>query len=411
MARIDSFLKKWASVPSQFERPTDALIDRGWAGGAAEDPPEAKWENWWHNRVDEALSEIESKGAMQWFDDVPYAVGATSRDEGQNWIAALPSTGIKPGSVDDAGHWQQLSLLAATQAEAEAGTENTKRMTPLRVRQAIVSGAVAREGGATGAAILPSGTTAQRPASPANGFIRYNTDISDFESYIGGAWVPRTAFTRAVNEATPVTLASAATVDIGAASANTVNISGTTTITSLGTVAAGATRRLVFLGALTLTHNAASLILPSGTITTAAGDVAQFVSLGSGNWRCVSYERLSGRALTEPQVDERRLCTAWVNFNGTGTVTIRDSYNVSSITDDGIGVYTVNFATGMASTSYAPVAFARSDLSNYEKMVCSSRADHGKSTSAFTLFCAGSNNATQVKDSPEVNVIVFGGKS
>ncbi|MGE4336206.1 MAG: hypothetical protein AB7E55_09560 [Pigmentiphaga sp.] len=137
MARIDSFLKKWASVPSQFERPTDALIARGWAGGAAEDPPEAKWENWWHNRVDEALSEIESKGAMQWFADVSYAIGATARSGGQNYIAAIASTGIQPGSASDAGHWQQLSLLAATQAEAEAGTENTKRMTALRVWQAI----------------------------------------------------------------------------------------------------------------------------------------------------------------------------------------------------------------------------------------------------------------------------------
>ena len=110
MARSDSFQKKWASVPSQFERPTDALIDRGWAGGAAEDPPEAKWENWWHNRVDEALAEIESKGAMQWFDDVAYAVGSTARDGDQNYIAAIASTGIQPGSASDVGHWFQAPI-------------------------------------------------------------------------------------------------------------------------------------------------------------------------------------------------------------------------------------------------------------------------------------------------------------
>ena len=46
-------------------------------------------------------------------------------------------------------------------------------------------------------------------------------------------------------------------------------------------------------------------------------------------------------------------CRAWVNFNGTGTVAIRASGNVSSITDNGIGDYTVNFATAMPDANYA----------------------------------------------------------
>lgn len=47
---------------------------------------------------------------------------------------------------------------------------------------------------------------------------------------------------------------------------------------------------------------------------------------------------------------------AWVNFNGTGTVAIRASYNVSSITDNGTGDYTVNFTTSMPNTTYSVVA-------------------------------------------------------
>jgi hypothetical protein len=43
---------------------------------------------------------------------------------------------------------------------------------------------------------------------------------------------------------------------------------------------------------------------------------------------------------------------AWVNFNGTGTVAIRSSYNVSSITDNGTGDYTVNFATALSDANY-----------------------------------------------------------
>jgi len=46
-------------------------------------------------------------------------------------------------------------------------------------------------------------------------------------------------------------------------------------------------------------------------------------------------------------------CRAWVNFNGTGTVAIRASGNVSSITDNGTGLYTINFTTAMPDVNYA----------------------------------------------------------
>ena len=98
----------------------------------------------------------------------------------------------------------------------------------------------------------------------------------------------------AINEAVRVDVASATTCDIGAAASNYVRITGTTTITGLGTIASGVRRQVVFAGILTLTHNATSLILPGGaTITTAAGDCALFESEGSGNWRCVNYQRAS----------------------------------------------------------------------------------------------------------------------
>ena len=47
------------------------------------------------------------------------------------------------------------------------------------------------------------------------------------------------------------------------------------------------------------------------------------------------------------------LARAWVNFNGTGTVAIRASLNVSSISDNGTGDYTVNFATAMSDANYS----------------------------------------------------------
>lgn len=129
------------------------------------------------------------------------------------------------------------------------------------------------------------------------------TSWTDWREYGAGAGGGGGSFTggtlaSALNEAPAVTIASSSTVNIGAAAANTITVSGTTTITAFDTIAASAVRRVVFSGILTLTHNATSLILPTGAnITTAAGDAAEFVSLGSGNWRCVNYLRASGQAL------------------------------------------------------------------------------------------------------------------
>ena len=47
---------------------------------------------------------------------------------------------------------------------------------------------------------------------------------------------------------------------------------------------------------------------------------------------------------------------AWVNFNGTGTVAIRASFNVSSITDGGAGNYTINFTNSLVDANYSPIA-------------------------------------------------------
>lgn len=115
--------------------------------------------------------------------------------------------------------------------------------------------------------------------------------------------------TDATRAATPDSVASLWEKAADVASASTVtfgdggyfHITGTTTITALActTDKAGRSIRVRFAGVLTLTHNATSLILPTGAnITTAADDTAEFVSEGSGNFRCLSYQRANGSALT-----------------------------------------------------------------------------------------------------------------
>lgn len=105
------------------------------------------------------------------------------------------------------------------------------------------------------------------------------------------------SLTGALNLAPEVTLASAATTDIGAAASNTINITGGVAITSLGSFPAGARRLLRFSGAPLLTHSAAIVLPTAANITAAAGDYAEFVSMGSGDWRCFSYTRADGSAL------------------------------------------------------------------------------------------------------------------
>jgi hypothetical protein len=113
--------------------------------------------------------------------------------------------------------------------------------------------------------------------------VRETDNVQSFE--IAGA------ATGAINWATADTIPSAASIDLGAATSNYVIVTGTTSITSLGTVAQGAERLLRFTGVLTLTHNGTSLILPNNAnITTAAGDFARFISEGSGNWRLTEYQ-------------------------------------------------------------------------------------------------------------------------
>ena len=92
-------------------------------------------------------------------------------------------------------------------------------------------------------------------------------------------------------------------------------------------------------------------------------------------------------------------CRAWVNFNGTGTVAIRASGNVSSITDNGTGDYTVNFTTAMPDANYAPIALCKSATGTD---IISPGIDKltNLSTSSFRLKT--SENTAGVSENPDV---------
>jgi len=85
-------------------------------------------------------------------------------------------------------------------------------------------------------------------------------------------------------------VASAAALTLGT-DGNSFDITGATTITSIGTLGVGTHITLHFGDALTLTHHATDLVLPGATdLTTTAGDIAVFYEYAVGDWRCVSYQ-------------------------------------------------------------------------------------------------------------------------
>lgn len=83
-------------------------------------------------------------------------------------------------------------------------------------------------------------------------------------------------------------------------------------------------------------------------------------------------------------------CRAWVNFNGTGTVAIRASGNVSSITDNGVGDYTVNFTTTMPDANFTS-ALSMQDENN-TNVECTYHKSYVMNANNIRLFCRGSTN-------------------
>jgi hypothetical protein len=211
------------------------------------------------------------------------------------------------------------------------------------------------------------------------------------------------AFQQLFSQGTMADIASTATMDIGVQNTSFLRVTGTTTITSLGSNFRGP-RFLTFEGAVTLTHSS-TLVLPGGAnITTAAGDsliVIPGATLGvADRWVVVAYQSApfnpstaytksevdnfavkltgdqtiagvktfesspvvpdateSGQAVNKGQLDAVTSVgslRAWVNFDGTTSPgTIRGSGNVSSVTRNGTGDYTVNFTTAMPDANYS----------------------------------------------------------
>ena len=118
-----------------------------------------------------------------------------------------------------------------------------------------------------------------------------------------------------------------------------------------------------------------------------------------------------------PTVKSQQLIpTAWVNFNGEGTVAIRDSEGVSSITDNGTGDYAINFAVAMVNVNYVATLAAQkiNGSSDGNALLASHHKGTSRSTSSYPLFVGGwviGGYTGAGKDCTHVNVIIMGGQA
>ena len=97
---------------------------------------------------------------------------------------------------------------------------------------------------------------------------------------------------------------------------------------------------------------------------------------------------------------------AWVNFNGSGTVAIRDDLNVSSITDSGTGNYAVNITNALSNANYAVTSNASHKDGVYLAWPALRDRDQStRSTTRFDIDCLNSSGA--FTDGEELHIAVF----
>jgi hypothetical protein len=100
----------------------------------------------------------------------------------------------------------------------------------------------------------------------------------------------------------------------------------------------------------------------------------------------------------------QQACKAWVNFNGQGTVAIRASYGVSSITDNGVGKYGINFSTPLTDGNYSAVFGAPRFNPGNNPWVYQEDYNYARTVSSFSMW---TNQGAYSSDSEYVSVAIF----
>lgn len=197
-----------------------------------------------------------------------------------------------------------------------------------------------------------------------------------------------------------IDVVSASSINLTSSAPNTrhIRITGSASISGF-TVAAGQCYFVDFSAGCSLIASSSIVTQGGGNITAVPGDSCILFATAANTVSVWGYVRASG---------EKGRTTAWVNFNGTGTVAIRDSMNVASITDGGVGIYALNFTDPMANTNYN-VTFGVRGTTNGIGNCISMPDSTPKSTTALTVHTWSASTGTFF-DATEIGVTIHGGK-
>ena len=170
-------------------------------------------------------------------------------------------------------------------------------------------------------------------------------------------------------------------------------------------------------GALTLYHNGSSKLATAstgvnvtGTVTATGGNSTNWnTAYGWGDHSTAGYLTAATAADTDlsnlSATGERRVCHIYCKWNGTGTVTILDSNNVSSITDNGTGQYTLNFSITMANSNYA---FVTSSSRTSGQSAMGNLGFTDGTTNTTTALSLNNRGASSNRDNANLSVAIFG---
>lgn len=200
------------------------------------------------------------------------------------------------------------------------------------------------------------------------------------------------------NAATATALQTARTIN-GVSFNGTANI----TVTTAGTG--------ISVSGTTVSHSDTS---SQASVNNSGNTFIQDITLdGFGHITAITSATTTGTITTTSGSPGYYGARAWVNFNGTGTVSIRSSVNVSSITDNGTGDYTINFTTAMPNANYVPAlatgmgSNATSDMSR--SILVKGATDSGSPTTKTTsaLRITRGSTANSLIDSTELYCTIF----
>jgi hypothetical protein len=197
------------------------------------------------------------------------------------------------------------------------------------------------------------------------------------------------------------TWVSSAPLTVTSFSAGTTGLTPNTTTTGAVTLAGTLNAANGGTGRTSLTAN--NVLIGNGTsaVNFVAPGSNGHVLLSNGNaWSSGFPTKLSTASGSAPSYSAR----AWVNFNGTGTVAIRESGNVSSITDNGVGQYTINFTTIMSDVNYAMVGTAANVGFDFGAYVLDNSTLISRTTSSISIY---TTTYSQLADASFVNVAIF----